>query len=304
MGTFIAVAIAVAWIKDHWILVACILVALILLIRGRSARRRQAMQAAYNAMLEQKQAAAKAAASAAAAAAPAPAPSAEPPKSAKSQHIDPPEVQGRLCLVYFYPEVEFIVPPVYEQTARRIPPLKQITLSTDDETEDIYLSYEGETFGRMRDNRLRGMIVEFNEDGYGVLAASCVWTDKPVFSLAFYESLDSIRDKWKIDDDYKEFNLTGNTNEDMQSAIGFASEGDPIHFMSDFENGKYLALVGGSEIGYCPASMNDYFDEHENIRARVLSITEKENGKYAVRVMVSPEWEGRTSTAYTMAQQQ
>lgn len=288
MGTFIAVAIAVAWIKDHWILVACVLVALILIIRRRSFRRRQAMQAAYNAMLEQKQAAAKAAASAADAAAPAPVPSVEPPKPAKFQHINPPEAQDGMCLVYFYPDVQFIMPPMYERVARSVPPLKKISLIADDETEDIYLSYEGQTFGRMRENRLRNMIRDFNREGRGMLAASCGWTDTPMFSLAFYESLDSIREKWQNDEDYKEFTLAGNTNEEMQGNIACVEAGYSVSFEYDYEKEKHVASADGWTIGYCPAAAETYLEEHGDVEARILSITEKDSGKYAVRVMVVP----------------
>ena len=194
-----------------------------------------------------------------------------------------------MCLTYFYPDVEFIVPPAYESTARSVPPLKQITLTADGETEDIYLSYEGNTFGRMRENRLRKMVRDFDRDGRSVLAASCAWTDKPMFSLGFYESLDTIRDRWKNDEDYKEFTLSGNTNEEMQGNIACVEAGYSVSFEYDYEKEKHVASADGWQIGYCPAAAETYLEEHRDIEARILSITEKDSGKYSVRVMVVPE---------------
>ena len=283
MGTFIALTIAVTWVVEHWKICAAVLVALILVIRARRKARYQKAIETINAAQQSKPRPATPSTPSPSA----PKPSAPQP-TAKPEFIKPPKAQNRMCLTYFYPDVEFIVPPAYESTARSVPPLKQITLTADGETEDIYLSYEGNTFGRMRENRLRKMVRDFDRDGRSVLAASCAWTDKPMFSLGFYESLDTIRDRWKNDEDYKEFTLTGNSNAEMQENIGLVDEGDPVEFVYDYEKDKHAAYADGFEVGYCPASAEEYLNEHDDVEARILSITEKDNGKYSVKVMVCP----------------
>ena len=266
--------IGAVWLVENWKIVVGVIVGLIVLIAMiRSAKRSAAQQRAQQA--------------AAAVASPAPAPKPEPaPEPAKPRFITPPKYQAGLCLLYFYPDVEFDIPPEMEAAAKAVPPLKQLGLRFEDGGEGVLITYEGKDIGRMRENRLVKMVHDFNREDRDILAASCEWTDKPMFSLGFYESLDALQARWKNADTYKEFTLTGNGNAEMQDYLNCIDPGEEVSLDYDPEKEKTAVSAGGLPIGYCSAAMETYVDEHHGIKGRILKITESDSGKLGVRVML------------------
>lgn len=271
----LAGAIGLVWLMEHWKIVVGVIIGLIILIAMiRSAKRSTAQQRAQQA---------------AAAANPQPVAPAKPepaPEPKKPRFINPPKYQAGMCLMYFYPDVEFIVPPEMEEAAKAVPPLKQLGLRFEDDGEGVLITYEGKDIGRMRENRLVKMVGDFNREDRDILAASCEWTEKPLFSIGFYESLDALQARWKNADTYKEFTLTGNGNAEMQDYLNCIDPGEEISLDYDPEKEKTAVSAGGLPIGYCSAAMETYVDEHHGIRGRILKITESDSGKMGVRVML------------------
>lgn len=203
--------------------------------------------------------------------------------------IDPPKAQNGYSLSYFYPDVAFNVPPEYEEAARAVPPHEKLSLSYGDNDDEILLSYNGSCIGSMYNNRLRQMVHDYaRDDDHDMLAASCYWTDKPIFSLAFYLSADYIESMWEDREGFKKTTLIGNSNAEMQDNIELLVVGDPISISWDSDSERYAAFDRSSCIGFLPSKLDDYA-EANTLDARVIAINEKENGKKAVQIMMIPD---------------
>ena len=199
---------------------------------------------------------------------------------------DPPSAQGGFVLAYSYTDVEFNCPEELKYEAQKVPPRKQITLHvSDDPTDkDVELWYEEVKLGTMKDNKLRDMVLEFAfEEKKEVLPATRYWTDKPIFSLFFYLSVDEFFDRWKKNPTFKKIRLVSNTNEEMQSNIALCHVGSLLTLEYDYDKDKYL-VSDGWDIGYLPNSADDYITEYSDIEARIFELSETNSGKTAVTI--------------------
>lgn len=197
----------------------------------------------------------------------------------------PPDAQQGYVLAYRYEDVPLECDAECLARARQVAPRKQLTLQfIDDDRLGVY--YAGAQIGEMKPGKLRDMAAEFGtEDEKELLAVSRAWTSEPLFSLYLYLSVKEISRRWKENPTYKEFNLISNGGAEMRKNISFTAAGERVTFDYDADREKYLATAG-SDIGYVPASVSYFIDAHFDREARVLSITEKDDGKYAVRVMM------------------
>lgn len=218
-------------------------------------------------------------------AAPAPEPEAAPEPATPPAPFAPPDAQQGYVLAYRYEDVPLECDAECLARARQVPPRKQLTLQfIDDERLGVY--YAGEQIGEMKPGKLRDMAAEFGtEDDKDILAVSRVWTSEPLFSLYLYLSAEEVSRRWKNNPTYKEFTLVSNGGAEMQENISFTSAGERVTFEYDGDKEKYQ-VAAGVDIGYAPVSVSNYIDAHHDLEARILAITEKDDGKYSVRVMM------------------
>lgn len=110
--------------------------------------------------------------------------------------------------------------------------------------------------------------------------------DKILLSMYFYKpstnDLDSLISK---NVPHKSFNLTGNSKSEFQENISLCSAGDEVTFHYDSENDKMMATAS-CDIGYIGKSQEEYLDALESYSAYIEDISENDNGKLIVKVIV------------------
>lgn len=84
---------------------------------------------------------------------------------------------------------------------------------------------------------------------------------------------------------HKSFNLTGNSKSEFQENISLCSVGDEVTFNYDSENDKMMATAS-CDIGYIGKSQEEYLDSLESYSAYIEDISENDNGKLTVKVIV------------------
>lgn len=203
--------------------------------------------------------------------------------------FSPPTAQKGFTLAYSYEDVELDSTDEQRARAKIVPPRTQLTPQYTEDGKGIEICYGGLPIGTMRPNKLLDMTLEFAaDDRKDFLAVSLPYTEAPRFALYLYLSVDELARRWKGKDSFKKCTLVGNSNADMQSTIGLCEIGERVTFERDYSKDKYLAIAG-DEIGYLPASMEEYMQTHKKPDARILSIAEKDSGKYAVTIMMIAE---------------
>jgi len=218
-----------------------------------------------------------------------PAPISATPNNHSPKPFSPPFAQKGFTLAYSYEDVELDSTDEQVARAKIVPPKTQLTPQYTQDGKGIEICYGGHPIGTMRSNKLLDMALEFAaDDRKDLLAVSLPFAGAPRFALYLYLSVDELARRWKSKPSFKKCTLVGNSNEDMQSTIGLCEAGEKVAIEWDSFKEKYLASSGG-DIGYLPASMSDYMDAHKKPDARILSITEKDSGKYAVTIMMIAE---------------
>ena len=151
----------------------------------------------------------------------------------------------------------------------------------------IAIHYNKNKIGYMNKGKLRDMLNDFAADeNKDFLPVSEIWDDKPIFHLFFYQKIDSLIDAIRNMSYSKEYNLVSNKSEYIQECISYCSIGDPVTVLYDSDRDKYSVSSEGVDIGYLPAAGQRFVQEHSDTKCRIISITENDNGKYDVRIII------------------
>lgn len=139
--------------------------------------------------------------------------------------------------------------------------------------------------GYLPKNNLQKMYHDFINSNKIVLAKIVDNNNnKILLSLRYYKPLtndfNSLIDK---NIPHKSFILTGNSI--FQESISFCSVGDEITFYYDSEVDKMIATAS-CDIGYIGKSQEEYLDGLESYSAYIEDISENDNGKLTVKVIV------------------
>lgn len=139
--------------------------------------------------------------------------------------------------------------------------------------------------GHLPKNRLQKMYHDFvREDGavYGII--SSIGPDGITMSLGYYASGAAECARLVMRGaQHKEFTLTGNKSEEMQSNIGAVTVGDKVSAFYDYDKDKYLASCD-LDIGFFPKSADDMLEG--DYAAFVNEIIMDDDLKYKVSVVV------------------
>ena len=208
--------------------------------------------------------------------------------------FEAPDAQSGYVLTHSYPDVGFYVPDALMAAAKAVPPRKQLVLYFDSDNEydpdAVGVKYEGQPIGYLNKGKLRDWVTETaDDDDQYALPVSAYWEEKPTLGLYFYLSAAAYADRMKKREGFKKYTLSGNSGEEMQDNIFFCSAGEQIDIEYDPDRERYAASVNGMEIGFFPSSAEDYLSSYTAFEARIFQITERDNGKYAVSIMISPE---------------
>ena len=204
-----------------------------------------------------------------------------------SRPFEAPEAVDGFALCYSYPDVHFDCPQPCFAVAKAVPPHTQLYLEPYGDGNTIGIK-AGDTFmGYLPKNKLSEMFVNFTSSpDKTYLAMSCSWDYIPTMSLFFYLSVEELERRWANKDSFTTCTLVGNGGSEIQENITLREPGEKVTFEYDIEKSRWAVSVHMSEIGYCPTSMNSYFDDYGEVEGRILSIDLKDNGKYSVKVMM------------------
>ena len=163
--------------------------------------------------------------------------------------ISIPETYEGKQIAYSYPDVKLTPSGV---PADMIDANQQLTLAEDG---DLVRVSQGDTFiGTLPENRLSGMVHDWNKNGEPYLAyiASYNSTGTDIkIRLVFYEN---VLEKYLTRNKYaKLVKLTGKPDEFASPVVGGKCE---VEF--DYEKDKYFVLHDDSMIGWLPASASKY----------------------------------------------
>lgn len=208
--------------------------------------------------------------------------------------FDIPDAMNGFILTHSYPDVGFFVPDGLMEAAKSIPPHKQLTFFFDPENphdkDAVGIEYKDTHIGYMYKGRLRDWIVETNgDDTQEVLGVSCQWDEKPTLGLYFYLSAEAYAKRMTKRPNYHQYTLTRNASDEIQCNIGISSVGERLDVEFDPDAERYVASSSMGYIGAFPTSADDFLSTHGGYEARILEISERETGKYAVKVMVAPD---------------
>lgn len=140
--------------------------------------------------------------------------------------------------------------------------------------------------GYLPKNRLQKMYHDFMNSGKVVLAKIEYNNNINTILLTMYyykpstNDLDSLINK---NIPHKSFKLTGNSK--FQENISLCSVGDEVTFFYDSNANKMLASAG-CDIGYISNSQEEYLDSLESYSAYIEDISENDNRKLTVKVIV------------------
>ena len=204
-----------------------------------------------------------------------------------------PDTMSGYVLTHSYPDVGIYVPDALMAAAKAIPPHKQLTLFFDPDNQHdsdaIGVKYNEQLIGYLYKNKLRDWVAETDADNdQCVLPVSVYWDTKPVLGLYFYRSAASYAQQMKNRDGFKKYTLGGNSGEEMQFNISSCTAGEQVYIEYDPDRERYVAMVDGHEIGLFPFSAEDYLASYTDFEARILDITERENRKQVVSIMIAP----------------
>lgn len=142
--------------------------------------------------------------------------------------------------------------------------------------------------GYLPKNRLQKMYHDFINSGK-VVRAKIAYNnnvDKILLSMYYYKpstnDFDSLISK---NVHHKSFKLTGNSKSEFQENISLCSVGDEVTFHYDSESDKMMAYAG-CDIGYISNSQEEYLDSLDSYSAYIEDISENDNGKLTVKVIV------------------
>lgn len=142
--------------------------------------------------------------------------------------------------------------------------------------------------GYLPKNRLQKMYHDFINSGK-VVRAKIAYNnnvDKILLSMYYYKpstnDFDSLISK---NVHHKSFKLTGNSKSEFQENISLCSVGDEVTFFYDSNANKMLASAG-CDIGYISNSQEEYLDSLDSYSAYIEDISENDNGKLTVKVIV------------------
>ena len=179
----------------------------------------------------------------------------------------PREIDGKQ-IAYKYDDVQLKAAGV---PASQINPSMELTLKENGEKIE---AYQGSLFlGTLPENRLSGMVKDWNEDGNPYLAYIAHYSDagdNVQIYLVFYNNK---TERFLSKADAKHMKLTGKPDEFATPHIG-----DNCEVEYDFEKEKYIvtSLLDGSVYGYLPAAAAKYADacgiNPENLQVMVSAV--------------------------------
>lgn len=263
MFTFLATIFSIKWISEHSTEIIIGIVIIVFIISLAIRERRKAIRQAYAAQLaaqekarqEQQKKLEKQFAEAQAAIAEAEALAA---KTAQLKNRPPEEIDGK-NIMYQYNDV-VIIPDGDPGAASA-----GDNLELKDDGESICVKTHGILIGKMKDNRLAGMVRDWKEANDPVKAYSVDLTDEgPVIALYFYG--DAIGKFLGRKPEAKLIKLNG-----KQDDLAFYSKGVKCEAEYDDESEKYHVMCNGDSIGTLPASAIRYAEDH-NISPEYLDI--------------------------------
>lgn len=209
----------------------------------------------------------------------------------KSETKIPSEIDG-MPLAYKYFDVDICVisgqEPDYDAIADKLSN-GSVILSLEVEPDNQYdakavkVMHEGSKLGYLYKGKIKDMAYDYLKSGrpiYSCLSSIDLDTNKMKMFIGFYYK--------KTYPNSVSFELTANSNSEMQENLSFSSEGDELSFYYDDDKEKYC-FASTDDIGYAPASKNDLLDEiseQDDYFATIEEINEDENGKYSVTVTV------------------
>jgi hypothetical protein len=200
-------------------------------------------------------------------------------------------------LAYSYDDVGIFVPDDCKAAADRARRKTELELkleptNTHDPGAVAVYARHGK-IGYLYRGKLQDMARDFLKKHDTVLAAMGERTaDEQRIGLYFYlarhEFIARVKKKYTC----HEFTLTGNTNAEMQDAVGGVSEGDPVKFWYDEDKGKCEVSAGGWGIGYLPTSANKIdFNNYPIPFGFVTETIERDSGKCTAKVMAIEKFE-------------
>ena len=126
-----------------------------------------------------------------------------------------------------------------------------------DDGNDIYVKANGSTIGRMKENRLAGMVRDWKKHGNPFLAYFVQYTDAgPMIALFFYD--DALSKFQMRNPDAKLVKLIGRPEEGALYSVGAKCE-----VVYDPEKEKYGVTCGGDLIGTLPKSATDFAEKND-----------------------------------------
>lgn len=204
--------------------------------------------------------------------------------------VIPREVDG-IPLVYHCDNVRLFIVRGQEPDFPSIEPgaMVELALEPDNEYDSgaVMAVAGGVKLGYLYKGRLQDMVRDFKGQNCPILSHVASVDDENgiiTIYLAFYRrQLNEIQKLYLSKCPSKIFRLTGNKNEDMQSALVHSNEDDEITCAWDWEKEKYVA-DNGMEIGYFPKSADKWLiDEH---KAFIDEIDLGDDLKYWVKAVV------------------
>lgn len=261
MFSAIATVAAIGWVINHKV-ETCIILAVIIFLVYRLAtyNTRQARKAQAAARERAKAKAAQSALVKAVAPPPTPSapstPSAPVPVSAPSAStltvVVPAEING-MTIAYHYDDVQLVNP-----TANITSVPEGSELDFDDSGSRIRVLYKGTIIGYLPDNRLSGMVRDWQREGNPIRSyLSSGSGSRPYIFLAFYD--DVLKKFLSRNPDAKQFKLAGKPDDFASCTVGQKCE-----IEHDPESDKYNVLVDGLIIGRLPAAAITYADKLES----------------------------------------
>ena len=177
---------------------------------------------------------------------------------------------------YYYPKVEF-------DHAEDIPLLvrgEEIEFVPDG--EDVELSADGVIIGKMRNNNLRKMVLDWQKKEVPVLAQ--VYSTEPLtMEIGFYSQRATQADYERLEIPSKEFRLAGVNASDYKYLACHAEVGEELDFIYDAYEDKYESYYG-----YLPKSANSFLNEEDTV-GFVSFVDEDIDLKYLIKVKVYEE---------------
>lgn len=162
-----------------------------------------------------------------------------------------------------------------------------------DSTAISVVDVEGRKLGYLsKENKIKEMAYDWITRGKPIYATlSFAEHEKLHLSLTFYgepkielngearfRQLEASKSKKKT------LKLTGNKNDEMQDNLSQCSTFDSVDIDYDVETDKMVVYSGSEPIGFLSKSVEEFYDDNDDIEAFISEIEEDEDGKYSAKV--------------------